>query len=647
MVAVDPCHSRRSWWVRHEFDQGQRTLAERDPKCVLLQSEADGKDAHDLSGQSAHLVDEFLHHSVKSREVRLGQPGVWSVKAQVGRFGVPWARGVLGGEIKLLAEVDLVVGEFGSDALPPAKPGRLLLLDSLLYLNRECEEGPQGMHLALKELAINAVVDEGEETHVMADLDQVSSELLGVVGRAPILKGHHGYLRESGHDRKASQSCQSPVRVRIGPSGAEARTLVGTAHLSRRVDMRALSLAAGLGIACAGLSACSPLSATVDFQTVPAHAESRASLVALPAGPDKVAPSERIVVTAKDGQLASVTVTGPKGKAVPGGFSADGATWTATQATLDYASTYSISATAVDSRGVPVSTQVKFTTAKPEKVFSAWISPQQGSVVGMGMPISVGFDRDIAVADRAAIEHALVVRTATPQVGAWSWTGPREVRFRPVNYWPGNSQVQVQANLTGVQLEGGVMGAGNVAANFAIGPAMLTKVDALTHQAQVFRDGTLIRTIPVTTGKPGFDTRSGTVVITTKEPIRIMDAATGGTDPTDPEYYRIEVHWAMRITSSGEFLHAAPWSVYAQGKRNVSHGCIGMGTDNAQWLFDRSNVGDVVEISGTPLTQDLGNGITVWMNTWDQWLADSAIGPVTTAPLDSTQPAVAIPTPAV
>ena len=72
-----------------------------------------------------------------------------------------------------------------------------------------------------------------------------------------------------------------------------------------------------------------------------------------------------------------------------------------------------------------------------------------------------------------------------------------------------------------------------------------------------------------------------------------------------------------------------------------------MGTDNAQWLFDRSNVGDVVEISGTPLTQDLGNGITVWMNTWDQWLADSAIGPVTTAPLDSTQPAVAIPTPAV
>jgi lipoprotein-anchoring transpeptidase ErfK/SrfK len=184
------------------------------------------------------------------------------------------------------------------------------------------------------------------------------------------------------------------------------------------------------------------------------------------------------------------------------------------------------------------------------------------------------------------------------------------------------------------------MGAGNSTTSFATGPAMVTRVNALTHQAEVYRDGTLIRTLPVTTGKPGFETRSGTVVISTKEPVRTMDAATGGTDPEDPEYYRIEVHWAMRITASGEFLHAAPWSVYAQGKRNVSHGCVGMSTDNAQWLFDRSNIGDVVEISGTSLPQNLGNGITVWMNTWDQWLADSAVGPVTTSPLDPAVPAV-------
>jgi len=406
----------------------------------------------------------------------------------------------------------------------------------------------------------------------------------------------------------------------------------------------ALKFVALAGLTCLGMSACAPLSASVDFQTVPAQKQSRASVVAAPAGPGKVALSERVVVTARDGQLASVKVIGPHGKELTGSFSPDGSTWTANSSSLDYAATYSLAATAVDSRGVPVSTQETFTTAQPDKVFSASVSPVQGSVVGVGMPIAVSFDRDIAPADRAAVERALVVRTSTPLVGAWSWTGPREVRFRPVAYWPANTQVQVQAELTGVQLTDGAMGSGNSTTSFAVGPSMIIKVDAVTHQASVFRDGSLIKTIPVTTGKPGFETRSGTVVITTKEPIRIMDAATGGTDPTDPEYYRIEVHWAMRITSTGEFLHAAPWSVYAQGKRNVSHGCVGMSTDNAQWLFDRSNAGDVVEVSGTSVQQNLGNGVTVWMNSWDGWLADSKAGPVTTQPLDATVAAVTVPT---
>jgi lipoprotein-anchoring transpeptidase ErfK/SrfK len=407
----------------------------------------------------------------------------------------------------------------------------------------------------------------------------------------------------------------------------------------------ALKLVALAGLACLGMSACAPLSASVDLQTVPAQQQSRASVMAVPSGPGKVAPSERVVVTARDGQLASVSVVGPHGKQLTGSFSPDGATWTADASALDYAATYSVAATAVDSRGVPVTTRESFTTARPDKVFSAWVSPAQGSVVGVGMPISVGFDRDISAEDRAAVEKALVVRTSAPLVGAWSWTGPREVRFRPVTYWPADSQVQVQADLTGVQLADGAMGSGNSTTSFAVGPSMVTKVDAVTHQASVYRDGTLIKTIPVTTGKPGFETRSGTVVITTKEPVRVMDAATGGTDTTDPEYYRIEVHWAMRITSTGEFLHAAPWSVYAQGKRNVSHGCVGMSTDNAQWLFERSNIGDVVEISGTPVQQNLGNGVTVWMNTWDEWLADSKVGPVTTQAVNGAIAPVTIPVP--
>ncbi len=123
-----------------------------------------------------------------------------------------------------------------------------------------------------------------------------------------------------------------------------------------------------------------------------------------------------------------------------------------------------------------------------------------------------------------------------------------------------------------------------------------------------------------------------------------MDAATGGTDPSDPEYYSLEVEYAMRVTYSGEFLHAAPWSVGSQGSANVSHGCVGMSTANAQWLYDLSNVGDVVEVTGTSNEQNLGNGITVWNEDWKQWLADSTGGPVMTvaAPVaaeeDTTMP---------
>ena len=159
---------------------------------------------------------------------------------------------------------------------------------------------------------------------------------------------------------------------------------------------------------------------------------------------------------------------------------------------------------------------------------------------------------------------------------------------------------------------------------------MVTQVDAQSHTATVFRDGERVRTMPITTGKAGFETRSGVKVIVSKERTRLMDAATGGTDPSDPEYYRLEVEYAMRVTYSGEFLHAAPWSVGSQGSANVSHGCVGMSTANAQWLYDLSNVGDVVEVTGTSNPQNLGNGITVWNEGWKEWLADSTSGPVMT-----------------
>ena len=79
-----------------------------------------------------------------------------------------------------------------------------------------------------------------------------------------------------------------------------------------------------------------------------------------------------------------------------------------------------------------------------------------------------------------------------------------------------------------------------------------------------------------------------------------MDASTIGISQSDPEYYRLEVPYAMRVTWSGEFVHAAPWSTGDQGRANVSHGCVGMSMSNAIWLFNQSTVGDVVKVVGSP-----------------------------------------------
>jgi lipoprotein-anchoring transpeptidase ErfK/SrfK len=392
----------------------------------------------------------------------------------------------------------------------------------------------------------------------------------------------------------------------------------------------------GLGGMALAVSACSPtIAADVDFRTVAPSQQSRASIDAQPAGTKKVDPDKRIVVVANGGQLAAVKVLGPKGP-MRGQLSSDGTVWTARKSNLDFGATYTVQATAVDARGVVTTHTDQFRTKEPKALISGTVVPLDGETVGAGTPITVTFDHPVK--NKADVERALVVHTPKPLMGAWSWNSPTEVEFRPKKYWPGNIDVTVDLNLKGVQAARGVYGEDNRSTAFKVGPQMVTKVNAQSHSAKVYRNGKKVRTIPITTGKAGFDTRSGTVLIVSKERTRIMDAATGGTAKTDPEYYRLEVEYAMRITYSGEFLHAAPWSVGSQGYANVSHGCVGMSTTNAQWLYDNSRVGDVVEITGTPLAQNLGNGITVWTETWDEWLAESKAGPVMTVLLEPIAP---------
>ena len=150
-------------------------------------------------------------------------------------------------------------------------------------------------------------------------------------------------------------------------------------------------------------------------------------------------------------------------------------------------------------------------------------------------------------------------------------------------------------------------------------------MDLASHLITVAIDGTLAQSIPVTTGKNGFATRGGTRVISETLVETRMDAASTGVAPGDPEYYNLDVRYAMRMTNSGEFIHAAPWSDASQGVENVSHGCVGMSPANARWLFERSRVGDVVTIVNSTRDLEPGNGLTQWNVTWADWAAGSAL----------------------
>lgn len=402
--------------------------------------------------------------------------------------------------------------------------------------------------------------------------------------------------------------------------------------------MRRVTVVVSVVAATLGLAACTP-TLTVTTEPAPAHSIARVSVQPDPATP--LGAPVPLTVGVTDGVFTEVSLVGPAG-AIPGALSQDGTTWTAAEQPFTYGARYALEATAVDYQGQQVTTRNEWTTVDPERFFTASADPAEGAVVGVGMPIVVRFSADVV--NRADVESALRVTTPTRLLGAWSWRDERTVEFRPRELWPGNITVTLDMDLAGVQAKPGVYGAADTTQTFFFRPSMVSVVDAASHMMQVFQDGTLVKTIPVTTGKPGFETRSGTKVLLTKERVRIMDAASGGTDPSSPEYYRVEAPYAMRLTHSGEFVHAAPWSVDAQGFANVSHGCVGMSVTNGQWWWNNNEIGDVVVVRNTPRTQgDDGNGLTIWNATWDEWLDRSATGAHFTEAYDAPSAGVATP----
>jgi lipoprotein-anchoring transpeptidase ErfK/SrfK len=330
----------------------------------------------------------------------------------------------------------------------------------------------------------------------------------------------------------------------------------------------------------------------------------------------------RARVVADTGRLLAVRVTGTHGRKLAGALDDDGRTWVST-GPLAPATRYRVVAEAVNDAGTPTRARTSFTTLRPRAELRASIMPLDGETVGVGLPVGVWFSQPVA--DRAAVERRLQVTSSKPVTGAWHWFADNEVHYRPRSYWPSGSRVTVAARLAGADAGRGVWGVADRTIRFRIGERRVSIVDVRTHRMKVVSGGRTLRVLPVSTGRERYPTTNGVHFVLEKTPVKLMDSATVGIPRSSPGGYYQRVAWSVRISNSGEFVHAAPWSTGSQGRANVSHGCVNLSTANAAWFYRLTRRGDVVEVRGSPKRPGGSFGVADWNMSWSRWLAGSAL----------------------
>jgi lipoprotein-anchoring transpeptidase ErfK/SrfK len=403
--------------------------------------------------------------------------------------------------------------------------------------------------------------------------------------------------------------------VRTAKPAALLLAVATTAALLSGCNADDVAPAAGGSEASPGTTATSSPSASSDPVAITANVTK---------GEKDVPVDRRIDVKASAGSLDKVTVTAG-GTAIKGTLAADGASWKADDL-LEPDTLYTVKATATGEQGGTTQSRTRFRTQAltlDEQTYPS-VAPLDGETVGVGMPVIVSFD--VAVTDKKAFEKHMTVTSQPAQQGSWHWISDHEAHWRPATYWQPGTDVTVDVGVNSVPAGNGVYGQEDRTLSFHVGDSHIYKVNTQTHQMKVWVNKKLVRTLPITTGKAGFTTRSGTKVIIEKFATKRMRSETIGIGKNSPEYYDLDdVQWAMRLTYSGEFIHAAPWSVGSQGYANVSHGCTGMSTANAKWLYDLSRRGDVVTYTGTDRQMEFTNGYGDWNESYPEYAKGSAL----------------------
>jgi lipoprotein-anchoring transpeptidase ErfK/SrfK len=350
-----------------------------------------------------------------------------------------------------------------------------------------------------------------------------------------------------------------------------------------------------------------------------AKAHAAAELKITPAnGSRDVDPSAGISVASVHGKVTNVTVS-TSGAPVTGTLGDGGRTWHSTW-TLGAAQGYTVTATGTDGSGKQVSVASTFHTLTPASAFHTHIFEGYKQTYGVGMPILLTFSQPIR--NKAAVERSLELTTSKPVTGAWYWDGDEQLSFRPREYWPAYTTVSFHGHLNGVQGAKGMYGMADLTQTFSIGRSMIAVASATTHRTQIYINGKLSYTWPISTGRASLPTPDGTYLSVEKgNPVRMV----GGGPPGSAGHYNELVNFAVRFTYSGDYYHSAPWSVVSQGTSNVSHGCVNLPPAAAQTYYNMSISGDPITVTNSTAAGKWDDGWTQWFLTWTQYLRGSAL----------------------
>lgn len=226
----------------------------------------------------------------------------------------------------------------------------------------------------------------------------------------------------------------------------------------------------------------------------------------------------------------------------------------------------------------------------------ASLRPTPGEVVGVAHPVVVTFSAPVG--DRRAAELALDIKSKPAMTGKFEWLASDVVQWVPDRYWPAHSTVRLSVGGRTTELVTGpkVVGVANISEHtFTVsidgidtGPP--TELPSPHHRPHWGEPGVF----PASMGRPEYPTPVGTYTVLEKERDVVMDSSSVGIPVDAPDGYLLDVEYAVRFTSRGLFVHSAPWAVNSLGYENVSHGCVGLSTEDAEWYFNTVNVGDPV-----------------------------------------------------